>query len=60
MGKAMRENCIRTQLEKVPNWECFFVNREKGLLLVFVCGRRETSQEATEHRSDVEGFNETW
>ena len=26
--------------EKVPNWECFFVNREKGLFLS-VCGRKK-------------------
>ena len=25
--------------EKVPNWECWFVNREKRTLLVCVCGR---------------------
>ena len=25
--------------EKVPNWECLFVNREKELLLSVICGR---------------------
>ena len=30
MGKAIRESSV---WEKVPNWECFFVNREKGLFL---------------------------
>ena len=32
-GKGIRESFIRTQSEKVPNWECFFVNREKGIFL---------------------------
>ena len=32
MGKAIREKSIRKKrLEKVPNWECLFVKREKGL-----------------------------
>ena len=31
MGTAIRENSIGARLEKVPNWECLFVNREKGL-----------------------------
>ena len=33
MGKAIRECCIKARLEKVQNWECLFVNREKGLFL---------------------------
>ena len=33
MGKAIRESSIQIRLEKVPNWECLFVNREKGLFL---------------------------
>ena len=34
MGKAIRESSIEKYgWEKVPNWECLFVNREKGLLL---------------------------
>ena len=33
MGKAMEH-----RWEKVPNWECFVVNREKTIL-VCVCGR---------------------
>ena len=35
--KAIWESSIGTRLEKVPNWECLFVNRETGLfLLVYV------------------------
>ena len=33
MGKAIRESSTRTRLEKVPNCECMFVKREKGLFL---------------------------
>ena len=33
MGKANRESSIGTRLGKVPNWECLFVDREKGLFL---------------------------
>ena len=33
MGKAIRESSIRTRLDIVPNWECVFVKREKGLFL---------------------------
>ena len=24
--------------EKIPNWECLFVHREKGIILICVCG----------------------
>ena len=24
--------------EKIPNWECLFVHREKGLILICACG----------------------
>ena len=34
MGKAIRENSIlKYGWENVPNWECLFVHREKGLFL---------------------------
>ena len=33
MGKAIRESSFDTRLGKVPHWECFFVNREKGRFL---------------------------
>ena len=33
MGKAIRVSCIGTRLEKVLNWDCVFVNLEKGLFL---------------------------
>ena len=33
MAKTIRVSSIGTLLEKVPTWECFFVNPEKGLFL---------------------------
>ena len=33
MGKAMWECSLENGWEKVPNWECLFVNRQKGLFL---------------------------
>ena len=33
MGTAIRESSVEIRMEKVPLWECLFVNREKGLLL---------------------------
>ena len=32
-GTAIRESSLKYGLEKVPNWECLFVNREKVLFL---------------------------
>ena len=33
MGKAIGENRIEVRLGGVPNWDCLFVHREKGLFL---------------------------
>ena len=33
MGKAIRENPIKVRLGEVSNWECLYVDREKGLFL---------------------------
>ena len=34
MGKAIRESSFsKHDWAKVPNWECLFVNREKGIFL---------------------------
>ena len=33
MGKAIRESSFFNGWDTVPNGECFFVNREKGLFL---------------------------
>ena len=39
MGKGIRENAIETHVwEKVSNWECLFVQREKGLFLSVYVG----------------------
>ena len=44
--------------EKVPNWECSFVNREKGIILVCVCGRYQIGWQETEHQSDLKNVHE--
>ena len=50
MGKAIRESSIETHVwEKVPNWKCFFVNREKGLCLSVYGGRYQTGWEETKY-----------
>ena len=33
MGKATRESSFGRRMGKVPNWECSFVSRRKGLFL---------------------------
>ena len=33
VGKAIWENPIETWMGEIPNWECLFVHREKGLFL---------------------------
>ena len=34
MGKGnLRKSCLNMGWEKIPNWECLFVHREKGLFL---------------------------
>ena len=33
--------------EKIPNWECLFVLREKGLFLFCVCGRHKIGWKET-------------
>ena len=43
--------------EKVPNWECLFVNREKAIL-VCVCGRYKSDWKETEHRPNEENTHE--
>ena len=35
--------------EKVPNWECLFVNREKGLSLSVYVDDIKTSRKEREH-----------
>ena len=45
--------------EKVPIWECFFVNREKGLFLSVDVDDIKLGWKETEHRSNVESTDET-
>ena len=40
--------------EKVPNWECFFVNRETGLFLSVYVDDIKNGWKGTTHGSDVE------
>ena len=42
MGKAFEKVLLRHGWEKIPNWECLFVHREKGLFLsVYVDDKKE-------------------
>ena len=43
--------------EKVPSWECFFVNREKTIL-VCVCVRCKTGWDETKHLPNAESTHE--
>ena len=40
--------------EKVPNWECLLINREKKIILVCVCGRYQTGWKETKYEPNVE------
>ena len=46
MGTAIRESCTEIRLRKVPNWKCFFVNREKDFSVyvdgIKLAGKTET------------------
>ena len=42
----------------VPNWECLFGNREKGLFWCVYVGDIETGSKETEYRFNVENTNE--
>ena len=44
--------------EKVSNWECLFVNREKRTILGRVCGRHQICWQNRKHRTDLENFHE--
>ena len=33
MRRTIKENPIKTWLGEIPNWECLFVHRERGLFL---------------------------
>ena len=50
MGKVIWESSIGTRLGKVLNWECFFVNRARGLLQsvhvddIKLAGKRENGE----------------
>ena len=44
--------------EKVPHWECFFVDRETRTILIGVCGRYKTGWKEAEHQSNMENTND--
>ena len=44
--------------EKVSNWECLFVHREKRIIPISVCGRYQTGRQDRKHRIDLENFHE--
>ena len=44
--------------EKVPNWECLFVNREKGLFLSVYVKRFQIGLKEAKQQSDLEDTNE--
>ena len=44
--------------EKVPNWECLFVNRDKGRFLSVYVDDTKTGRQETEHQSDLESSHE--
>ena len=44
--------------EKVSNWECLFVNREKRPLLSVFVDDIKLAGEETKHKSDLENYHE--
>ena len=40
--------------EKITNWECLFIHREKRIILICVCGWHKIGWKETESWSDVE------
>ena len=43
---------------RVPNWECLFVNREKGLFLSMCVDDIKIGWKESKHRSNVESTDE--
>ena len=35
--------------QKVSNWECLFIHRPKGIILLCVCGRHQIGWKETKH-----------
>ena len=54
LGKAIWENPIETWLGEIPNWECLFVHREKGLFLSVYVDDIKIGWKETKSWSDVE------
>ena len=55
LWESQFENILLQQgWEKVSNWECLFVHRQKRVILTCVCGRHQIGWKETRHWSDVE------
>ena len=54
MGKAIWENPFETWLGEIPNWECLFVHREKGLFFSVNVDDIKIGWKETKSWSDVE------
>ena len=55
-------SCEKIQLEhgweKIPNWECLFVHREKKMVLICVCRWHKIGWKETKSWSDVESIQQ--
>ena len=51
--RRLEKLLLKNGWEKVPKWECLFVNREKTIP-ISVCGRYQTGRQNRKHRTDVE------
>ena len=49
---------LKYDCEKVSNWECLFVHREKRIILICVCGWHQIGWKETKYWSDVESTKE--
>ena len=55
MGRQFEKILLKHGWEKVSNWECLFVHREKGFFLsVYVDDINKIGWKETKHYSDVE------
>ena len=62
-GRTLRERQFEKVVlehgwEKVPTWECLFVNRDKGRFFSVYVDDTKTDRQETEHQSDLESSHE--
>ena len=53
-GRQFEKILLQHGWEKVPNWECLFMHRQKRVILLCVCGRHKIGWKDTEHLSKME------